>query len=274
MDVDRAWDKLHARLVDEKLIEQSTKTVSVSFSSKMRWAASIALLCVLGGTVGLYVGLKKEESVPFISIHNSDVINTLVRTLDDGSVVYLAGGSALTCPEKFATDKRQVSLHGEALFDVHGDKSCPFLIETEPALVEVTGTEFHVKSDGKESFVLSVLHGSVVVSLKPDGLPVSVESGETVLLQAGRLHQTESVDQRLFARYTQQMQFKDERLEHIVRVINKISDKPIIFADSDLKNRELTITFSNNTADEMVELLCVALELKFSDNGGEMVIGR
>jgi len=273
MDIDRAWDKLHARLVDEQLLDQSTKTVTMPFISKMKWAATIALLCILGGTVGLYVGSKKE-SVSIVSIHNSDVFNTLVRTLDDGSIVYLASGSALTCPERFAADKRQVSLQGEAMFDVHSDKSCPFLIETESALVEVTGTKFNIKSDGKESFVLSVLHGSVVVTLKADGLPVRVESGETVLLQSGRLYQTELADMHLFARYTQKMQFKDEQLEHIVRVINKISDKPVMFADSDLKNREITITFSNNTAEEMVELLCVSLDLKYTDNGEEMVIDR
>lgn len=273
MNVDRAWDKLYVRLADEKLLDPGTKTVAMPFISKVKWAASIAILCVLTGVIGLYVSRVNDEP-PFVSIHNSDATNTLVRTLDDGSIVYLAGGSALTCPERFAADKREVFLKGEALFDVQSDKSNPFLIETVPVIVEVTGTEFSIVSNGKESFELSVLHGSVSVTLKPDNAPVTVESGKTVFLQAGKLYLTETSDQRLFARYTQKMQFKDERLEHIIHVINKISDKPVLFSDNNLKNREITIAFSNNTVEEMVELLCAALDLKYTDHEGEMVIGR
>ena len=43
---------------------------------------------------------------------------TLVKTLEDGSVVYLAQESTLKYPEHFAEDKREVNLQGEAFFDV------------------------------------------------------------------------------------------------------------------------------------------------------------
>ena len=42
---------------------------------------------------------------------------------------------------------REVSLQGNALFDVTGNRERPFLIETEEVRIEVLGTMFHVKSD-------------------------------------------------------------------------------------------------------------------------------
>ena len=274
MNVDKAWDKLYSRLKDEGLLDaENGKAKIIPFIVKMRRVAAVIALCICGGAIALYLS-SKSESGTFISISNSDISNTLVSTLNDGSIVYLAGGAVLTCPEQFAGDKRQVSLQGEALFDVQGNKERPFLIETEPAFVEVTGTEFNIKSSGKESFELSVQHGSVIATLKSTGIPVQVESGETVHLQAGQLHKTWSDNQHQFARYTRKMRFRDDKLDNIVRVINKISDKPIIFFDDSLKNREMTITFDNNTVVEMVELLCAGLSLSLTDNGKEFVIGR
>ena len=272
MNVDSAWDKLYARLKNEGLlVVKNEKAKIVPLIVRMRRVAAVAALCICGGAMALYLNVKKE-SESFVSIRNSDISNTLVSTLDDGSIVYLTSGAVLTCPERFAGDKRHVTLKGEALFDVYGNKNRPFLIETEPALVEVTGTAFNIKSAGKGSFELSVQHGSVMVTLKSTKIPVRVESGETVRLQADQLQKTWSADQRQFDRYTEKMQFRDDQLENIVRVMNKISDKPVVLADDSLKSREITITFDNNTIAEMIEFVCATLGLTYSGDGKEFII--
>ena len=274
MNVDKAWDKLYLRLKEEELlVTEDNSTGIVPFAVKMKRAAAIVALCICGGAMALYLNVKKESEL-FVSMYNSDTSKTLVSTLNDGSIVYLASGAELTCLEEFADDRRQVSLKGEALFDVHGNKERPFLIDTEPALVEVTGTEFNIISTGKESFELSVQHGTVTATLKSTGIPVQVESGEKVLLQAGQLQKVWLADQHLFARYSEKMHFKDERLENIVRVINKISDQPVVLADSALGSRELTIAFSNDMVAEMVELVCEVLNLTYTDDGKAFIIGR
>ena len=273
LDIDKAWDRLHTRLVHDQLLHQNAKLVVMPFVTKMKWAAAVAVLCVLSGAIGLYLNWEKESS-PLISIYNGDKTNTLVKTLDDGSVVYLTSGATLIYPEQFATNKRQVRMQGDAMFDVHSNRDCPFLIETEAVLVEVLGTAFNVKTAGKESFELSVQHGTVKVTLKTNGTQTIVEKGETVRLDDLRqLLKEQSDDQQQFANYSEKICFKDERLENIVNVINKMSDKIISFADDNLKNREITIPFNNNTVEEMVELLCEVLDLKYTDDGKEIVIG-
>ena len=67
---------------------------------------------------------------------------TLVKTLEDGSVVYLAQESTLKYPEHFAEDKREVNLQGEAFFDVAKKPEQAFTIETARVRVEVLGYGF------------------------------------------------------------------------------------------------------------------------------------
>ena len=49
-----------------------------------------------------------------------------------------------------------MKLEGNALFDVVGSRSRPFLIETDLVRIEVLGTAFNVKSDELRPFELSV----------------------------------------------------------------------------------------------------------------------
>ena len=269
IDIDKAWNKLHTRLEEENLLANESSKIPIIV--KMRQIAAIVLLCILGGTFAIYFGLKKDN-LQLVSICNDDISSTLVSTLEDGTFVYLAGGTVLSHPEKFDADKRQVSLLGEAQFNVQSLKSRPFFIDTEIVMVEVTGTEFNVKSTDKNLFELYVLHGSVLVTLKSNKVSLSVESGEMVTLDNGVL--IKSLHQKQSNKYTEKMQFKDDYLDNIVRVINTLTDKHIVFADSELKNNRMTVTFNNNTVSEMVELLCATFNLNYSENENEIIICR
>ena len=133
-----------------------------------RWGACG---CYMGRNMCLFVLLlirKVGESVEaqaLIMQENTEQ-STLVTTLEDGSIVYMGGETSLQYPEHFSMDKREVSLQGNALFDVTGNRERPFLIETEEVRIEVLGTMFHVKSDVGSTFELSVQRGKVKVALK------------------------------------------------------------------------------------------------------------
>ncbi|WJS96759.1 FecR family protein [Flavobacterium johnsoniae] len=67
--------------------------------------------------------------------------------LSDGTVVHLNSGTSLRYPVQFGKNKsRQVSLTGEAYFEVSKDKAHPFNVNTQEVNVEVLGTKFNVDS--------------------------------------------------------------------------------------------------------------------------------
>ena len=66
--------------------------------------------------------------------------------LPDGSQVWLNSESKLSYNSKFNDSTREVTLEGEAYFDVVKDKKHPFIVKTSAISIRVLGTAFNVKS--------------------------------------------------------------------------------------------------------------------------------
>lgn len=66
--------------------------------------------------------------------------------LEDGSTVILQPGGTLTYPGKFAAEKREVHLSGEAFFEISKNRKRPFLVYTHDIVTEVVGTSFRIKA--------------------------------------------------------------------------------------------------------------------------------
>jgi len=266
---DEAWSSLYSRLEQEELIpaQPVRRTLRPAF---IGMAAAIALLCLCGalGIWLLYDGADRS----LLTLQNGAEDNTLVTTLEDGSIVYLAQNATLSYPEHFETDQRLVKLDGNALFDVSGNKKRPFLIETKYTTIEVVGTAFNVKSTGKDNFELSVQRGVVKVTLLQGGESSFVKAGETITLHRKELQKSLTKDVDQFARYTERIHFKDESLANIVRVINRTASQPISLASAELENRRLTVSFFDNSPASMTELICLALSLKCEEKADTLVI--
>ena len=84
--------------------------------------------------------------------------------LEDGTKVWLNSETRLRYPTKFANDKREVLLEGEAYFEVSKDKNRPFIVKTQDVDVRVLGTQFNVSSYADEDAIRTTLvEGSVFV---------------------------------------------------------------------------------------------------------------
>lgn len=87
--------------------------------------------------------------------------------LPDGSTVLLNGGSTLSITPAFNQVNREVSLEGEAYFDVAQNAGKPFVIQAGDMCVKVLGTTFNVKAYPQDKTLETVLiRGSVEVTLK------------------------------------------------------------------------------------------------------------
>ncbi len=89
----------------------------------------------------------------------------LTITLSDGTVVKLNSGTKLEFPNTFSGDNREVTLEGEAFFDVAKNPDSPFIINLKDLKVTVLGTSFNIDSYGDENDVsVAVVSGKVAVS--------------------------------------------------------------------------------------------------------------
>ena len=84
--------------------------------------------------------------------------------MPDGTTGYLNSNSSIKYNGNFSSD-RQVSLTGEAFFDVVKDKRRPFTVNTNEVNVRVLGTRFNIASYENEKDVEVVLEeGKLIFS--------------------------------------------------------------------------------------------------------------
>ena len=91
--------------------------------------------------------------------------------LPDGSTVLMNGGSSIEVSKDFNIADREISLKGEAYFNVTHNAQKPFIIHTNNINVKVLGTEFDVKAYPEDKTTEAILiRGSVEVTLhdKPE----------------------------------------------------------------------------------------------------------
>ncbi len=99
--------------------------------------------------------------------------------LEDGTRVVLNRESKIRYSKHFSSESREVSLTGEAWFDVARDSTRPFVIDAGRAMVEVLGTSFNVNAYKENpSIEITVESGVVAVSAKQD-------LEEQIILRAG-----------------------------------------------------------------------------------------
>jgi transmembrane sensor len=125
-----------------------------SFVSAQRLAIA-AGLCVVA--IGAVFYLNRNNSTV-----TTGVGEQRMRTLEDGSRIYLNTGTKLTV--HFDKDRRLVRLvEGEALFDVAKNPSRPFIVDAGERQVRAVGTEFVVRLDPHE-LAVTLVEGSVRIT--------------------------------------------------------------------------------------------------------------
>ncbi len=178
-------------------------------------------------------------------------------TLPDGSSVVLQAGSKLEYSEAFTGKTREVTLSGEAYFDVAHDPGHPFIIHTGKIKTTVLGTAFNIKSD-EDQIVVSVTRGKV-----------KVEDGSKVLAVLTPDQQVEyNVRQEASAQHTvnagsivtgwtrENMIFNGITFEEIANILSLRYGVSIKFRDEALKRCKIRASFSGTeTLDHVAGVL-------------------
>lgn len=143
--------------------------------------STIALDTVQNGNLGQQGGSRilklANGELAYQSAGNTPVSATLYNTittprggrfqlvLPDGSRVWLNAGSSLHYPTAFVGGAREVTLTGEAYFEVEKNAAMPFRVTVNEMQVEVLGTHFNVMAYmDEEAINTTLLEGSVKVT--------------------------------------------------------------------------------------------------------------
>jgi ferric-dicitrate binding protein FerR (iron transport regulator) len=280
-----------AERVDPRAFEQVSAPGRPRAVLRQEGEREIALGETLGDTLlsslgGVTVSAGEERSLTY-SIHAGVTPDDTPRVdelivprggefrleLSDGSIVTLNAESRLVFPRRFTGDERRVRLEGEAFFEVTGDASRPFVVETGEMEVRVLGTSFNVSAYPDEATRHATLvAGSVEVHV-PGQSPIALSPGEQARGREGAWEKRAVDVQRYISWMTGKFSFKDTGLEEIARQLSRWYDVEIHFADE----RPRTIRFTGGIVryhplEELIRMIEDTSDARFRVEGERLVI--
>lgn len=150
---DDHFNNILSTAASEQIIEQA---INPSFprarikkwSSFPQWSIAIAAI-LIGLVLSFQFGVPGLDTNPQGFKYNEIVAKRGTKSkliLPDGSQVWLNSESKLSYGALFNDSIREVTLEGEAYFDIVKDKNRPFIVKTSAISIRVLGTAFNVKS--------------------------------------------------------------------------------------------------------------------------------
>lgn len=251
----------------------------------------IALDSVNNGVVALQndIELTKTEAGHFAYTsdkqvaHQQIVYNTLANprgsrvitmTFHDGSRVWLNAASSVTFPVFFEGDRREVSITGEAFFDVAHDPQKKFVVHSRGIATEVLGTQFNVHSFGPDGEVqITLVDGKVhVVSspsssryISPGQQAVAVQGQAPVLVSTVNVGNVVAWKEERFA-------FEDTNIKQIMDEISRWYDVDVVY-DGNMKDLNFGGSMSRHkNVSEFLRRMEATQAVKFAIDGKKVTV--
>ncbi|WP_027078387.1 FecR family protein [Maribacter antarcticus] len=250
-DTNQAWEELKVQRM-----QAESKILTLSpFKSFLKVAAVVAV--VLGGAYFYLNSLNEAVATQYAE--TKEII------LPDTSEILLNAESQVSYDEKDWNNKRNISLQGEAFFNVAKGNS--FTVTTDQGTVTVLGTQFNVENrDG--FFEVTCFEG--LVSVLYDGKENKLTAGNAIIVVNGKLSKASAVKNGQPSWMQNESSFKSIPLnyvlaefqrQHNITVDSKGVDTNVLFTGS----------FSNTDTDLALKSISVPLQIKFTLEGNNVL---
>ena len=147
-------------LIESAMIVDGKTNFAKKIKPFLKWSMATAAV-VIGLVVCIpYFNNNKNNFLDKGDHYNEIVAKRGTKTkiiLPDGSQVWLNSDSKLSYGARFNDTIREVSLEGEAYFDVIKDKNRPFVVMTNALNIRVLGTAFNIKSYAQDATIETTL---------------------------------------------------------------------------------------------------------------------
>jgi transmembrane sensor len=267
---DAAWGRFQERIKNEE--QSSTQVASPAARTialgGMSWMKAAAVLVMLIGSGWLIYNMSGAGSGQMLAQSFDKV---MMHTLPDGTVVTLNKHSELSYPAHFDGSSRNVTLRGEAFFNVTPDKKKPFIIEAGSSSVTVVGTSFNVKS---RLDVTEVIVETGVVQVAGQRESVRLLPGEKVVVSKKSTRPVkEEITDELYNYYrTNEFVCNAVPLSKVVSTLNEAYSANIVINSERIKSLQLSTTLKKGSLEENLEVIAKSFEISVIKNGNQIIL--
>ncbi|MEQ9285762.1 MAG: FecR domain-containing protein [Cyclobacteriaceae bacterium] len=169
IDSKKVWRNLQP-VIRGEVQERTSRSLNGSTSHRTipQWLKLAASIVLIGG-LALWFSNATIEDLPAEN-HISTVVKSTPKgvksriTLKDGSVVTLNAESTISYSSDYGDSLREISLTGEAFFEVAKNKNKPFIVKSGDVATTALGTSFNISSFPEDQeVVISLATGKVQV---------------------------------------------------------------------------------------------------------------
>jgi transmembrane sensor len=259
------------------------KELKVSYSNRYSYVLKIAavIFILLAGGLVFFNYHREEPSENTISVNSGD--QKLFMTLDDGTKVWLNSRSSLAYNSVFGKKRREITLKGEAFFDVVKNPDVPLSIVAGRIKVVVKGTAFNVKASGRSGNTeVALIRGLVEVTgteakmedilLKPNEKFVLLPESNNGLAQYKVLKMNAKLENP-DTRWTQDtLVFKKEKLKDLAQQMEIRYKVKIEIQNEQLKSKRFSGLFTSEPLRDALEALKLSYPLDYQITDQKVII--
>ncbi|MDR2385325.1 MAG: FecR domain-containing protein [Tannerella sp.] len=139
--------------------------------------------------------------------------------LSDDTKVHLNAGTTLTYPTAFTDRKRELTLSGEAFFEVTSDEKRPFIVKTSQMDIYVQGTSFNVSAYKNSEVSVTLVEGKVEVDVRGWGKSL-LSPNETLLTKNGNVVKSLTDVYKYICWKDQVMLLENDPLESVLKKLS------------------------------------------------------
>lgn len=283
--IDHDWSDFNPHYIDEQVkaeMKNTYKKLSTpTRPSKKAIYIAIAAACII--PILLFTVHKTYDSKSgILSAHQQIItIYNLEKTksvlLPDSSIIILGPDSYLLYPETFGTDKRTISLIGEAFFDVRKNPQKPFIVNTGEINTTVLGTSFKIDSRANQPIVISVVTGRVKVSEEE----ADKEEVLGILLPGKQLHYSPTANvqindfdiEDIGAWRKGILSYHDTPFRLVLNNLSDWYDTDIKLASPELGEKKINLTIDGNEPiEKTLNLICQMTGLNYHLNNKKIIM--
>lgn len=229
----------------------------------------MALAIITAGVLYFLKPTAEQKPVILTQVMASGT-SSMILTLSDSTIVTLSPGSILKYPITFNDTNREVSLFGEASFNVKHNEHLPFTVHAKNVVTTVLGTIFNIKKPGDSAIVVELLKGRVNVAIEDSAsrsfTPILLSPNEKAVFVFNSNHFYKESGRAVY-----DVSFSHAGFDVIATRLKNISGK-ILINNSDKKIWSFTGNFKDTTPEEMIENICLIKNLHYKIAGDTIFI--
>jgi transmembrane sensor len=265
VDLHQLLDRIHYTIGKNE--QQGKRSIISTFTKVYIRVAAVLLLPLLiaGGLVYKHIYYKSK------TFTDQMVVSTIYApmgarvsfVLPDGTLGMLNSGSKLSYTLPFSQN-RQITLNGEAWFEVNHDKMHPFEITSGTSKVKVLGTKFNMSAYPNENYVEVVLEEGMVEYQNSDSfVGETMSPSERLIFENGKIKRS-ITDPLKYRAWTEgKLVFRGDPMAEVARRIERWYNVKIEIGDKQLEKYTFRGTFQDDSLEEVLRFLSMTSPIRY-----------